>query len=47
MAAISAPGALRVRYPLTAANLDRYGGGTVRRLWWIGIFARFARISVG
>lgn len=47
MAAISAPGALRARYPRTAANLDRYGGGTVRRLWQIGIFARFARISVG
>ncbi len=47
MAAISAPGALRARYPRTAANLDRYGGGTVRRLWQIGIFARFARISIG
>jgi phospholipid/cholesterol/gamma-HCH transport system permease protein len=47
MAAISAPGALRARYPRTAANLNRYGGGTVRRLWQIGIFARFARIAVG
>ena len=38
---------LRARYPRTAANLNRYGGGAGRRLWQIGIFARFARISIG
>ena len=37
---------LRARYPRTAANLNRYGGGAARRLEQIGIFARFTRISV-
>jgi phospholipid/cholesterol/gamma-HCH transport system permease protein len=38
---------LRARYPRTAANLSRFGGGAARRLWQIGIFARFTRLSVG
>src|SRR5258705_1513264 len=37
---------LRGRYPRTAANVNRYGGGTARRLEQIGIFARFTRLSV-
>ena len=37
---------LRAGYPRTVANLNRYGGGAARRLWQIGIFARFTRRSV-
>jgi phospholipid/cholesterol/gamma-HCH transport system permease protein len=37
---------LRARYPRTASNLNRYGGGAARRLERIGIFARFTRISI-
>jgi phospholipid/cholesterol/gamma-HCH transport system permease protein len=37
---------LRARYPRTARNINRYGGGAARRLERIGIFARFTRISV-
>ncbi len=44
---MSATAVLRARYPRTAANLNRYGGGVARRLWRIGLFARFTRISVG
>jgi len=43
----SARAVLRARYPRTAANLNRYGGGAARRLEQIGIFARFTRISIG
>lgn len=42
----SAAAVLRARYPRTAASLDRYGGGTARRLERTGTFARFTRISV-
>lgn len=42
----SATAVLRARYPRTAASLDRYGGGTARRLERTGTFARFTRISV-
>ena len=37
---------LRARYPRTAANLNRFGGGPARRLEQIGIFARFTRLSL-
>src|SRR5271165_157377 len=37
---------LRARYPRTAANLNRFGGGAARRLEQIGIFARFTRVSL-
>ena len=37
---------LRARYPRTAANLDRFGGGAAQRLEQIGIFARFTRVSL-
>jgi phospholipid/cholesterol/gamma-HCH transport system permease protein len=37
---------LRARYPRTATNLNRYGGGAARRLEQIGTFARFTRISI-
>jgi phospholipid/cholesterol/gamma-HCH transport system permease protein len=37
---------LRARYPRTAANLNRFGGGATRRLEQIGIFARFTRVSL-
>ena len=37
---------LRTRYPRTAANLNRYGGGTARRFEQTGIFARFTRMSL-
>ena len=43
----SARAVLRARYPRTAANLNRYGGGAARRIEQIGIFARFTRISIG
>ncbi len=43
---MSAPSVFRSRYPRTATNLNRYGGGAARRLEQIGIFARFTRISV-
>jgi phospholipid/cholesterol/gamma-HCH transport system permease protein len=43
---VSTRAVLRARYPRTAANLNRYGGGGVRRLEQIGIFARFTRLSV-
>ncbi len=46
MAESSALVVLRARYPRTAANLNRYGGGAARRLEQIGIFARFTRISL-
>lgn len=42
----SATAVLRARYPRTAASLDRYGGGTARRLERTGTFARFTRVSV-
>jgi phospholipid/cholesterol/gamma-HCH transport system permease protein len=37
---------LRARYPRTAANINRFGGGVSRRLEQIGIFARFTRLSL-
>jgi phospholipid/cholesterol/gamma-HCH transport system permease protein len=37
---------LRSRYPRTVANVNRYGGGPIRRLESLGIFARFTRMSV-
>jgi phospholipid/cholesterol/gamma-HCH transport system permease protein len=37
---------LGARYPRTAANLGRVGGGAARRLEQIGIFARFTRVSL-
>ncbi len=38
---------LRARFPRTAANLDRYGGGTFRALAEVGNLARFTRIAIG
>jgi phospholipid/cholesterol/gamma-HCH transport system permease protein len=37
---------LRARFPRTAANLNRYLGGTARTLEKIGRLARFTRISI-
>jgi len=37
---------LSARYPRTARNIDRYGGGAARRLEQIGIFARFTRLAI-
>jgi phospholipid/cholesterol/gamma-HCH transport system permease protein len=42
----SAVPVFRARYPRTAANVNRYGGGPARSLEKLGIFARFTRKSV-
>jgi phospholipid/cholesterol/gamma-HCH transport system permease protein len=42
----SSAAVLRARYPRTARNVNRIGGGTARRFEEIGTFARFTRTSL-
>jgi phospholipid/cholesterol/gamma-HCH transport system permease protein len=42
----SSAAVVRARYPRTARNVNRFGGGTARRFEQIGTFARFTRTSL-